>query len=261
MNIYLHELKETRKFALTWIIVIVGVLMFLSMFFPTFAKDIKDFSNIMSNLPASIQSALGMNPKTIGTILGYYAFILTILMICSAMEAMILGLSILSKEIRAKTADFLLSKPVSRTQIVASKLLAGLTVIGVSNIIYFVVFYPILLAFSNVSFPFETYALLTFVLVFVQLIFFAMGSLISVIVSKIKGILPISMGVVFGFYFLSTFMDEKLRVILPFKYFNITDILRTSSYDIEYVLLSLLVVIVMIIATFIIYKNKDIEAV
>ena len=261
MNIYLYELKANRKFAITWIITMICIVFFLALFFPSFANDVDDFAKIMSNLPASIQSALGMNPKTIGTILGYYAFVLTILTICGAMEAMLLGLSILSKEIRAKTADFLLSKPVSRNQIVASKLLACLTIIVVSNLIYLLTFYPILLMYTNASFPYETYALLTLTVFFIQIMFFTIGALISVIVSKVKAILPLSLGIVFGIYLLSTFSDEKLRALLPFKYFNIPEILQKSSYEFKYVWLALGIAAISVILTFVIYKKKDIQAV
>ena len=261
MNIYLYELKANRRFAITWLIAILSIVFIVTSFFPIFSKDMADFLNIINNLPENIRIAMGMNPETIGSILGYYAFILTFVYILGGIEAMILGLSILSKEIRQKTADFLLTKPVSRIKIVTSKMLACLTLIIVSNIICFIGFYLSLLLFANTHFDFQTYTLLTLTILFIQLIFFAVGTLLSVIMSKVKAALSISLGVVCGVYLLSTFTDEKLRAFMPFKYFDITQILLKASYELKYILISLIIVVVSITLTFIIYKKKDIQAV
>lgn len=261
MNMYLHELKANRKFALSWFIAIIAVVFFLVSFYPIFSKEMSDFLQIINNLPEMIRNALGMHSETIGSILGYYSFILTFIIIFGAIQAMIMGLSILSKEMRQRTADFLLSKPVSRFKIVTSKLLACLTILVISNILYFVIFYFILLSFSNATFAFNTYVLLTLVLLLMQLLFFSLGVVLSVFMLKIKAILPISLGTVFGFYLLSTFTEDKLRVLMPFQYFKATDILLKTSYELRYLFLSLGIIAVFICVTYIVYKNKDIDAV
>lgn len=261
MNIYLYELKANRKFAIAWLAAIIGIVLFLSAFYPMFYKDMNDFTKLINNLPSNVRLVLGMNTRTITTILGYYAFILTLLLIFASIEAMILGLSILSKEIRERTADFLLSKPVSRIKIVTSKILSSITLLVSSNIIYFISFYMILSAFSNKSFNIETYILLTLIVLFIQIIFFSLGIFLSVIMPKIKAILPISLGTAFGLYMLGIFSSENLRVLMPFKYFNITYILLKNSYELKYLYISMFIIIIFISLTYIIYKNKDIDAV
>lgn len=261
MNMYLFELKQNRKFAINWFLIIIVLFLFLLSFYPIFNKEMDDFISIINNLPESMKIAFGFNPDTIGSILGYYAFALIFIYLCAAIESMILGLSGLSKEIRMKTADFLLSKPVSRSRIVTSKILSSITIIFISTFIYFILFYIGLLVFSSSSFSFETYLLLTGTILFISIIFFSIGTLLSVIIPRIKAITSLSLGLVFGLYLLSTFGDDKLRFILPFKYFDATNILLGKGYEFKYVLISFFVVLISIIGTYLIYNKNDIHTV
>ena len=66
---------------------------------------------------------------------------------------------------------------------------------------------------------------------FVQLLFLAVGIFISVIVSKIKSVLTVSLATVFAFYFLGMFSgttgEEAKRYLSPFKYFDTAYIIET----------------------------------
>lgn len=101
---------------------------------------------------------------------------------------------------------------------------------------------------------------------FVQLIFLAIGMLVSVFFNKIKNVLPISLGFVFGFYMLGAILGtgdtkENLRFLSPLHYYDIPYIIEHSSYESAYLILGAAIVIVCIAVTYIIYKNKDIHAV
>ena len=262
MNVYFHELKANRIFVVIWLVVMLCLGFIMTSFYPTIESDIDAFIKIMENYPESIRAAFGMNLKTMDSVVGYYSsFPLTFLLICSAIEAMILGVSILSKEVRDKTADFLFTKPISRFYIVTAKMKAAVTLLLGSNIILFICMYFIVLGFSNNNFEFNTFFLLTLTLFIIQLIFLSLGMLISVIPSKIKSPLPISMGVVFGLYALSTFADDKMRFFIPFKYFDSAYILNNVSYEFTYLILTSIILLVSTIMTYVIYLKKDIHSV
>ncbi len=261
MNIYLFELKQNKKLAISWAIAIISIVLFVSMFFPMFSKEMKEFLKIIDNLPPLFKESFGMNPDTIGSILGYYSFILTFVLICGAIEACYLGLSILTKEQRDKTADFLLSKPVSRTKIVTSKILSSLTLILISNILYFIIFYLILNSFTNIEFNFKIYSLLTLSILFIQLLFFFIGMFISTLFKKIKSVTSISLGLSFGLYLLSMFVKDDLKLIAPFKYFDVSKILLTGTFESKYIIISIIIIIISISLTYIIYNKKDIHPV
>ncbi len=262
MNIYTHELKTNLKFMSSWLLAIIGIAVVYISFYPSIGKDLENFIQLMDNYPASMRLMLGINLDTFGTILGYFSsFPLTFILICSSISALILGLSILSKEDREKTADFLLTRPVSREKIVSAKLLAALTLIILSNIVFFDASYLLVLLVSGSSVDFKVFALLIGSILFVQLLFLSLGLFISVILPKVKSVVMISMGIAFGFYFLGMFADDKLRVLTPFKYFDATYLLEQRAYEPWYLALSFILVSSMILLTYILYRKKDIHAV
>jgi ABC-2 type transport system permease protein len=262
MNVYLYELKANRKFITTWLIVILSIGLVMLSFYPTIFKDMDAFIKMMENYPKNIRDAFGMNLNTMGSLLGYYSsFPLTFITICAAMEATILGVSILSKEIRDKTADFLFTKPLSRMKIITSKLLASISLLALSNLILIFGAYLLLLMFSKTSFSFSVFLLLTSAVFIIQLVFFAIGILVSVLLPKVKAPISISMAIVFGFYALGVIVDEKMRLINPFKYFDSVYIIENTSYELKYLLATFVVIVSSTVLTYIIYKKKDIHSV
>lgn len=262
MNIYLHELKANRKFIFTWLVSMLALACMMLAMYGSISQDIDVFKQILSNFPASLRMAFGISIDRIGSILGYYSsFVLSIILVCSSMEAMILGMSILSKEVREKTADFLYTKPVSRTKIITSKILASFTLLLISNIVYILALYATVVSVSSIAIDLNVFMLLALIPLFIQCIFFSLGIALSSLMNKVKAVLPLSMGITFGFYILSAFSDEKMRAFMPFKYFDTNYIFTNSKYEFKYVILTFVIVLISTALTYVIYKKKDIHSV
>ena len=173
-----------------------------------------------------------------------------------------LGTSIVSKEVREKTADFLLTKPVTRTTVLTNKLLAALISIILTNIVY--IGAATLLAFqvATEDFSVSIFILLSLTVFLVQLLFLAIGIIISVIVSRIKSVLTVSLATVFAFYFLGMFSaDEAKRYLSPFKYFDTAYIMENASYEASFLITGAALMILAIGASYFIYAKKDIHSV
>jgi ABC-2 type transport system permease protein len=230
------------------------------------ANDANDFKELLGNYPESVRAMLGIDLDTITSILGFYAMIFSFIALCGAIQAMNFGIAILSKESRERTADFLLVKPISRSTIITAKLLAALTMILITNVIFCVVTTLMANMVKVDDFSTTLFFMINLSLFFIQLIFIAIGMFVSVFFQKIKNILPISLGIVFGFYMVGALLsvDKKsdvARFISPFKYFDIPYILEHESYEVLYLVLSTVIVFVSVLATYIIYNKKDIHAV
>lgn len=137
MNIYLHELKSLRKTAIIWTCAMIAIAALYLSLYSSMAQDAADFKALLSNYPPQVLAMIGATLDSITSPLGFYSMVITFVVLCGAIQAMNLGVSILSKEMRERTADFLLVKPVSRTAIVSAKLLAALTTLLATDIIYF----------------------------------------------------------------------------------------------------------------------------
>ncbi len=265
MNMFLFEVKSLRKSTITWTLSILALAaLYLSMY-QSIVKDAEDFKELLGSYPPAVRDILGINLDYITSLLGFYSFIFTFIIICGAIQAMNLGLSILSKEARERTADFLLVKPVSRSLIVSAKLLAVVTSLVITNIV-FITMTVLLANLTNTDFDVKLFIMINLTMFFVQVIFAAIGMVISVFFKKIKTVLPLSLGFVFGFYFIGAFLvtdssDKLERIFSPFKYFDVIYIINNASYEALYVIVGAVVVVVSIVASYIIYCKKDIHAI
>lgn len=265
MNIFLHELKAYRKSTIIWSLSLIAIIVIFMSMYSSFAADAEGFMKILESYPEAIRNALGFNQENFFTILGFYSFPLSFITLCAAIQAMNLGTSIVSKEVREKTADFLLTKPVTRTKILTAKLLAAFVSIAMTNIVYFAAASFVAIQVKTDDFSLKTFLLLTLTIFFIQMIFLALGIIISVMVRKIKSVLTVSLASVFAFYFLGMFSDttgdEVKRYFSPFKYFDTAYIIKHSSYEVSFLIVGAVIIILAISASYVVYTKKDIHAV
>ncbi len=265
MNMFLHELKTYRKYTIIWIMSLVSIIVLFFSMFPAISKEAEEFIKLMEGFPEAVRMALGLSVENIGSILGFYSYVFIYISLVGAIQAMNLGTSIVSKEIREKTADFLLTKPVTRTQIMTSKLLAALTSILITNVFYVVAAITMASLVETNAYSTKLFFLVSLTLFFLQLIFLSLGIVVSVLFPKIKSVLSISLGTVFAFFIIGALAaiteDEALRYLTPFKYFDLTYIVQNSSYELSFMIVAIGFVAIAITASYLIYCKKDIHAV
>lgn len=255
-----------RKSAFIWTLSMIALaLLFLSIF-PTLADDTADFKALLANYPETVRSMLGINLDSIASLNGFYSMEFSFVILCGAIQAMNMGVSILSKEVRERTADFLLVKPVSRIRIVSAKLLAAFTVILLTNCFYYAAAFILANIVKTADFSNKIFFMINLTMFFVQLIFLAIGLIVSVLFRRIRSVLPVSLGFVFGFYMLGALLavgknKDALRFLSPFRYFDVTYIIKHAGYEAPYLIIGAAVIVVCIISGYIIYDRKDIHAV
>ncbi|EKN69257.1 ABC transporter permease [Neobacillus bataviensis LMG 21833] len=263
MNIFLHELKAYRKSTVIWSISLVLIIVLFMSFYPSFAKDADEFNKIMEGYPEPIRDAFNLGD--LSTLTGFYCFPLSFITLCGAIQAMNLGTGIVSKEVREKTADFLLTKPVTRSTVLTAKLLAAFASIVITNIVYMAAASIMAFQVEPDNFSLKLFIMLSLTMFFIQLIFLAVGIIISVIVPKIKSVLTVSLATVFAFYFIgmlsSTSGEDVKRYFSPFKYFDTAYIIKHSGFEASFLIAGAIVMMLAIAASYFFYTKKDIHAV
>ena len=265
MNMFLHELRAYRKSTIIWTCAVCGLIILYLSLFPGFAQDAAELKKLLSGYPVALQRALGIISDNIASLVGFYSFTFVYVLLCGAIQAMNLGTSLLSKEVREKTADFLLTKPVTRPQIITAKLLAALTSLAITNVIYLVVANIMVLLVKDGSYDTKVFFLISFSLILVQLFFLALGTLVSVVMPRIKSVIAVSLSTVFGFFIISmlgsALGDENVRYITPFKYYDASYIINNAAYETRFVVIEVIFLVLAIVASYVIYSKKDIHAV
>jgi len=265
MNVFRQECKMNFRTTLLWILVLCSLGAVFMAFFPIIQRDMKTFLKLLDNFPPAMKALMGIVTESFSTPLGYYSFAFTFVTLSGAIQAMNLGVGIVSKETRDKTADFLMTKPISRTGILHAKLAASVVLLGITGIVYSVFMGIILRSYSVSDFDLKKYALECLAFFILQIIFFAIGLLVSVFARKIKAVLPVSLGIVFFLYAISAFAvtsaSDKLRFLTPFQYFKPDYIIKNGQYEISYLVTGLCIIIICVLASYIWFRRKDVHSV
>lgn len=266
MNMYLHELKSMRRSTLIWTCAMIALAALYFSVYRGIVSDAAGFKRLLGGYPEPVRAALGISIDNITSLLGFYSMIFSFVTLCGAIQAMNLGASVLSKEVRERTADFLLVKPVSRAAIVSAKLLAALTMIAATDLVYYLAVSLMASIVKTADYSGQVFFLINLTLFFIQLIFLAIGVAVSVFFAKLKSVLPLSLGVVFGLYMIGAIIavgkdNTAARFISPFKYFDMTYIIKHAGYEPSYLITGAAIVAAAIAISYFIYVKKDVHAV
>lgn len=264
--IYLHELRSRLRSVIIWSVAVVSIIFVFMSLFPGFAQQAALLQSIFAKMPPALLDAFGMENANLATVLGFFSFIFAFVQLCLAIQAGNYGFGLVSIEETELTADFLLSKPVSRTQVMTSKLLAALTALTLTNLVVWVLTFICLGVFNGgQAVNTSTVLLLLASIVIFQLFFLAVGLVISLLVKRVRSVTPYSLGLGFGTYVLSAFSaalaQVSLEYITPFKHFDPAYIVRHSAYDTPLVVVNVAVSVIALAASYWLYVRKDIHAV
>jgi ABC-2 type transport system permease protein len=207
-----------------------------------------------------------MDNMDLSSVLGYYSFIFLFVQLCLAIQAANYGFGLVSIEENELTADFLLSKPVSRAQVVTSKLLAALSSLTVTNLVVWAASFAAIGQFhGSHTYDAGILVLLLLGIVVFQLFFLSLGLMISLLVKRVRSVTPYALGLGFGAYVLSAFNgvfgDVGLELITPFKHLDAAYIVKHGAYNTPLLLLNLTVSVAALAVSYWLYVRRDIPAV
>ncbi len=231
-----------------------------------YMKDMGDsMEGMMKMMPQGMLKAFGIDPNMWTSILGlynaYYGFYLVLLMgIYSGTN----GANVLSKEERNKTAEFLMTKPITRSQVFITKMMTTLTLLLlIISIQIFAAFIGIIV-FGEQGVSWETFFIMHFH-GFVLLFFFtALGVLLSMLLSPKQNFMGAIVGIVFGSYFLDAISKAVEQVnwlgyISPNHYLNFNIFTPNYGINIPGVLVFFLLSMGLITVSYFLFQKRDIS--
>ncbi|MDH8678450.1 ABC transporter permease subunit [Fusibacter bizertensis] len=264
LNIFKYEFKMYQKSILVWSITFITVTILLMAFYPSFGSDVAMVDKLLENYPKELLQAFGMGGElSLATVLGYYAFVFAFLQLFIAIQAANYGFSIISVEERELTADYLMSKPVSRAEILLAKFGATFITLCISNGVIWISTLAALKLFNDgKAYNLSNILLLLSTIIIFQLFFLSIGMLVSVLMRKIRSVLSFSLALAFGTYILNSIRaivgGKLLGYFSPFYHFNPATILAKGSINIALLTLSSFVIIASLTATYLLYVRRDI---
>jgi len=264
--IFKHEFMIRIKSILIWGVSVAALVFVFFSFFGVFAEQSELMNEMLAKMPEELLIAFGMNNMVFYTILGYISFYFLFIQLCLAIQAGNFGFGLVSIEENEMTADFLLTKPVSRPQILTSKILAAISAMLVTDLFFWIsIFAAVAMFGEGKPYDLTTMLLLLFSVVILQLFFFSVGLVISLLVKRIRNVIPYSLGLAFGTYVLNAFSgvfgDVKLEYITPFKHLEPAYIIEHAAYNTPLLAINLTITLVSLAAAYWLYNRRDIQAV
>lgn len=261
MTIVKHEWKQARTPFLIWTGAIGFMLAVCVFLFPEMKGQMGEINELFASMGAFTE-AFGMDQLNFGTLEGYYAIECgNVLGLGGAFYAALCAVSILSKEEKDGTAEFLLVHPVSRLRILSEKLLAVLLQITALNLVIF------LLAIGSMAvvgeeIPWREVSLLHLAYYLLQLelggICFGLSACLR------RGSVGVGLGLAVMAYFLNlaaniTEAAEFLSYVTPFGYCEGADIVNNGSLDGVKVAIGMTLGIAGVALGYVRYMRKDIR--
>ena len=229
--------------------------------YPEMSAQMNEMTDMFANM-GSFTDAFGMDQLNFGEFMGYFGVECgNVLGLGGPIFAAITAVSVLSKEEKNKTAEFLLTHPISRGRIITEKLFSVITQIIVLNIS--------VMAVSCIAAPvigespeWEKMALifLAYFLLDLEVAFICFG--LSAFLRR--GGFAVSLGITMAFYFmniLANITDEIkfLKYITPYGYTDSGYIIKNGALDFKYMWVGLLLAAAGIITAYTVYTKKDIK--
>ena len=260
MTIVKHELRQGRTAFLIWTGAIGFLLAVCVYLFPEMKGQMEGINRLFSSMGA-FTAAFGMDKLNFGTLIGYYSIECgNVLGLGGAFYAALCAVDILSKEERLRTADYLLTHPVSRAQILTEKLTAVILQITVMNVIIYLISI-LTMTMIGETIPWRELNLQHLAYYLMQLetagICFGISAFLR------KGSTGAGLGLAAILYFVNLIANISksarfLKYITPFGYCDGADITSAGKLDPGMVTVGMLIGAVCILAAFVKYMGKDI---
>lgn len=263
MNVFLQELRFHRKTVLIWNVSLALTLILMLFIYPAVMSEKASYEAILASLPPGLLEAFSINFDTFMSFNGFLGYTYSYMLIALGVLAMNLGLSALGKEVSGKTADFLMTRPISRVRLLTEKILAGITLLTLTNILIGITIWGMTLVLGVKDSDMGVTLLIILGGFIVQIIFYSLGILLGISRKRIRYITSLSLSFVFTFYIVAMVSQvvkkEYLFYFSPFRYFDFNQMIINRGFEMKYIAVSAAITAAALASSYIILKNKEIH--
>ncbi len=265
-NMYRFEIRMRLRSVIIWSLAGAAVILTYQAFFPSFAKEAALVDEVMANFPPEFLEAFGMGGVSLADVMGFFSFVFLFAQLLLAIQASLYGFGLVSVDEAEWRADFLLTRPVTRAQILTSKLLAAITALLITDLaVWSAAILAINLFNGGQTVDQHILFLMLASMPIFQFFFLTVGLMISLLVKRVRSVTPYALGLAFGMYLLGAFSDMagdvKLEWITPFKHFDGNDIVLHGAYNAPLVMISVAIIMIALAGSYWRYLRRDIAAV
>jgi ABC-2 type transport system permease protein len=232
--------------------------------YSAYSSSGQSINDLVADMPKSLKAVMGFSSMDLSKVSGYYVVLFIYLLLMATIHAVMLGATIIAKEERDKTSEFLFVKPVSRSTVITAKLLAAFTNIVIINLVTFLSLITLVRKYSNGEAINGDIAITMVGMFILQVLFLVIGSALAAVKKKPKTAASLAAGILLLTYMLSIFIDLNdkiagLKYFTPFKYFEAKNIMFGGGLDVIFVVLSCALIAALSLVTFVFFRKRDLN--
>ncbi|KMY55368.1 multidrug ABC transporter permease [Bacillus sp. FJAT-27231] len=264
--IFQREWKRGSKSLIIWSLILAGLIIWLLSIFPQFAKQQEGLEKLFQAYPDSMKEMFKMNELNLGTLMGFYGLeVYMMITLLGSIYAAIFASNILAKEENEKTVEFLLSKPVTRSEVVGQKIAIVILNVLILNGVAAIASIAGFQFAEGHKVPYGTFMSLVAGAVLLHLTFAALSFLLSACMKKTRNTLVVSIGIVVVAYLLNMMSGlseslDALKYVSPFYYADAVTIIQHHQLAPWHITVMAAVILLSLLGAFIVYKKKDLSA-
>jgi ABC-2 type transport system permease protein len=265
VNLFIKEIRRNILSLILWIFIITLFISVTMSVYRTFLENQSKVAGMLSILPAGLLQFKGIsNFNDLLSALGFYAVNNIIyMMVMGSIYSIVISSNILLKEEYDKTAEYLLTRPVTRSEVFISKLAVVAVNVLLLNLVTTLAGFICIEIFKTGSFSIRAFLILSLYTLLLNILFGSIGLFLSVIVKRSKPITTFCIGIVLIMYFiytLSKITDSVANIgyLSPFKYVNSNVLDPAYSLSLGNMLYFAGITLLLTIISFRLYLRKDI---
>jgi len=264
MNIIKRELHANLKSLVIWSLAMIFLVYVGMVKYSAFSQAGQSINTLFEQMPPALLKIFAIEGLDLTKISAFYALFYLYFNLLGGIHASMLGATIISKEERDKTADFLFVKPVQRTKIITGKVIAAVINVLILNAVTCISSIVFIDMYNTGETITPEVIRLIVALLFIQIVFLSIGFATSAVVSTTKRATGLVTFVLLTMFMISVGIDlnEDLSVLTfltPFKYFSTKDVMYDAHYSLSSLLLVGLITCIGLGITYRVYPKKDLH--
>jgi ABC-2 type transport system permease protein len=264
-NLFAREMRRNALSLLIWTVILTFLIAVTMSVYPTFLGNQSKIMGMLSLIPKEALQFKGIsNFSDLLSVLGFYAVNNIIyMMVLGSVYAIVLSSNIILKEEYNKTAEYLLTRPLTRSEIFLSKLAVISINVILLNLVTSLVGFIFIELVKNGSFSVSAFLILSLYTLLLNLLFGATGLFLSVIVKRPKPITTFCIAFVIILYFIFTLSKitesiAKIGYLSPFKYVDTNVIDPAYKLDSVSLIYFIGISLMLLVLSYRVYLRKDI---
>jgi len=257
----LKEFKLGRRSLLVWLIIAFVTATFGALEYEMVSSNVEMVEQGINAMPRIVRVMFGIDGVGLKTALDYYLIMFFWYALIAYAHAVSVGASLLSKEERDKTAEYLYAKPYPRSAIINGKLVVGTINVAAMALLIWLTSALILVPLTDGREIMPEITITTFGLFLTQLLFLALGFLCSALVRNPRKAVSTCFFLLIVTYLIAVAIEyvgtvDYLSFLTPFHYFNAIVVVEQGISSLFF-LLSVVLAVLSLLFTHRLYKTRD----